>query len=162
MRDISAGRDIVGCTFTEYVGDNISQEILQQGAEELAVAERNSRRVVAYQRKERSKRAAILGTCALFAFGVAALLGYFWLLRGGAIGIPELIHDASNIAMGALVSTLVAIVAGLLTASLAVGQKDPNNTEKINLERLKMVHIRWEELKGLGFPKAEIKKLRKK
>ncbi|MFK4788493.1 hypothetical protein [Microbacterium sp. ZW T5_56] len=162
MRDISAGGDIVNSTITEIVGNNPSVEILQQPAQELAEAERGSRRIVRFERRRRARRAAIFGGVALAAFGAAGVLGYFWLFQGGELSFNDLVHDGSNIAIAALISTLVAAIAGVVTTALSIRQKTPRAAETLNVERLATITLRWDELRALGLSKAEIKALRKR
>ncbi len=146
----------------EIVGNNPSVEILQQPAEELAAAEKLSRKVVRGGRKKRATLAAIFSVIALVAFAAACLLGYFWLLQDGKIGISDIIRDSSNITVGALVSTLVSAAVSFVTGAFAYQQKDPSNAEAINSQRLRTIATRWDELKFLGFPKSEMRQLRKR
>lgn len=162
MRDISAGGDIVNTTITEVVGNNPSVEILQQPAEELAKAEKLSRRIVSSGRKKRSIRGAIYAGVAIVALAAAGILGYFWLFQGGTIAPADIIRDGSNVALGAIISTIVSALIGTIFGVAAFWQKDPTSAEQINTERLKTIGTRWEELRLLGLPKAEIKRLRKR
>lgn len=162
MRDVSAGRDIVNSTIMEIVGNHPNIEILQQPAEELAAAEKLSRRVIREGRKKRSLLAAVFLFIALVALAATCLFGYYWLLQGGKIEIADVIRDISNIGIGALVSTLVSASVGIATAIVAYWQKDPTNAETLNPQRLKKIATRWDELRLLGFPKSEMKKLRKR
>lgn len=162
MRDVSAGRDIVNSTIMEVVGNNPTVEILQQPAEELAAAEKLSHRVVREGRKKRSLVAAILSLIALVALAAACLLGYYWLLQGGKIEIADVIRDTSNIGIDALVSTLVSATVGVATAIVAYWQKEPTEAETLNSQRLRTIATRWDELRLLGFPRSEIKNLRKR
>jgi hypothetical protein len=162
MRDISAGGDIVNSTITEIVGHNPSVEILQQPAQELAEAERGSRLIVRHERVRRARRAVIFGVIALAAFGMAGVLGYFWLFRGGELSFNDLVRDGSNIAIAALVSTLVAALAGAVTAGLSLRQRIPRGAETLNVERLQTISLRWDELRALGLPKADMKALRRR
>lgn len=162
MRDISAGRDIVDCNITEIVGSRPSNEILQQSAEELAEAEHNSRRIVSHLRKSRSLRATIFMLVALAAFGVTGVLGYYWLFQQGELELSDMIQDGSNIAVGALVSSIVALLLGVAMSGLAYGQRIPSEAENLNKSRLRTIGMRWEELKGLGLPKKEMKELRRR
>lgn len=162
MRDVSAGRDIVNSTIMEIVGTNPTVEILQQPAEELADAEKLSRLVVSAGRKKRAKLAAIFSAVALVGLVVAGLLGYFWLLDGGKISVQDVIRDGSNVALGAVVSTAISAIVGLASGAMAFWQKDPTDAEKINNARLRTISTRWEELRLLGFPKSEIRQLRKR
>ena len=155
MRDISAGRDIVDCNITEIVGSQPSNEILQQSAEELAEAEHNSRRIVSHLRKSRSLRATIFMLVALAAFGVTGVLGYYWLFQQGELELSDMIQDGSNIAVGAL-------LLGVAMSGLAYGQRIPSEAENLNKSRLRTIGMRWEELKGLGLPKKEMKELRRR
>lgn len=162
MRDISAGRDIVNSTITEIVGANPTLEILQQPAEELATAEKLSRKAIRNGRKRRAVRAVTFGVIALVAFFAAGIFGYFWLLDEGKISVGDVIRDVSNVAIGAIASTVVSVVVGLLTGAVAVAQKDQSDAEKINSARLRTISTRWDELKLLGFPKSDIREIRKR
>lgn len=162
MRDISAGRDIVNSSITEIVGSNPTVEILQQPAEQLAEDEKLSRKVMRGGRKKRAILAFILSAIALVALAAASLLGYFWLLEGGEMGISDIIRDSSNIAMGALISTLASAVVGIAAGIVSYWQKDPTNAEVLNSKRLRQIATRWDELKHLGLPKSEMRRLRKR
>ncbi|WEK59879.1 MAG: hypothetical protein P0Y60_11005 [Candidatus Microbacterium colombiense] len=162
MRDVSAGRDIVNSTIMEIVGTHPTVEILQQPAEELADAEKLSRLVVSAGRKKRAKLAAAFSAVALVGLVVAGLLGYFWLLDGGKIGFQDIIRDGSNVALSAVVSTTVSALVGIVSGAMAFWQKDPTDAEKINGARLRTISTRWEELRLLGFPKSEMRQLRKR
>lgn len=162
MRDVSAGRDIVNSPIIEIVGSNPSLEILQQPAEELAAAEKVSRRAVFAGRKRRAKRAAIFSAVALVGLVAAGLLGYFWLLDGGKIGVQDIIRDSSNVVLAAVVSTAVSALVAIVFGAMAFWQKDPTDAEKLNSGRLRNISTRWDELSLLGFPKSEMRQLRKR
>ncbi len=162
MRDVSAGRDIVNSTIMEIVGTNPTVEILQQSAEEVAEAEKLSRLVVSAGRKKRAKTAAISSAIALAGLLVAGLLGYFWLLDGGKLSVQDIIRDGSNVALGAIVSTAVSALVGVASGIVAFWQKDPTDAEKLNSERLRTISTRWQELLLLGFPKSDMRQLRKR
>lgn len=162
MRDISAGRDIINSTITEVVGARPTMEILQQPAEDLAAAEKLSRTIVRSGRRRRAVRAALASVVALASIAVAGLLGYFWLLRRGEIAVPDLVRDSSNIAISALVSVVVSALVGVTAAGYAYEQRNPTEAEAINLARLKTIATRWNELKFMGFPKSEMRTLRKR
>jgi cytochrome c biogenesis protein ResB len=162
MRDVSAGRDIVNSTIMEIVGTNPTIEILQQPAEKLAEAEKLSRRVVSAGRKKRAKLGAIFSAVALVGLVVAGLLGYFWLLQGGKISVQDIIRDSSNVVLAAVVSTAISALVGLAFGIVAFRQKDPTDAERINSQRLRAISTRWEELRLLGFPKSDMRELRKR
>jgi hypothetical protein len=146
----------------EIVGTHPTIEILQQPAEELAAAERLSKQIVRAARKKRAVRASVSSGAALLAFAMAGILGYFWLLQGGEIRIADVIRDSSNIAIGALVSTVVALAGGVVGSAYAYRQKDPTDAEAINCQRLRTIATRWEELDLLGLPKTEKRELRRR
>lgn len=162
MRDISAGRDIIDSNFIEILGNNPSIEIMQQPAKELAEAEKYSRTVVRGARKSRAIKSLISIVIAIAALVVAVTIGYTWLLQGGEIGVADLVRDGSNVALGALLSVVFSLLIGCLGGAYAYSQKDPTQAERINFQRLQNISTRWDELKYLGFPKSEIRKLRRR
>ncbi|MGH3653674.1 hypothetical protein [Glutamicibacter sp.] len=166
MRDFFAGRDIVGCTFTEIAGNDYSNEILEQGAEELAKAEFDSRQIVRDQRIQRMSRAVLFGALALLFAVITVVLGYFWLFEKGEVSISDIVEDFSRGISGALIAALVTPFVSLLVAvisgSKAYDQKDPTTAEALNLSRMDQISTRWMELKSLGLPAKLIKELRRK
>ncbi|MFV0432429.1 MAG: hypothetical protein ACK5LO_00375 [Leucobacter sp.] len=92
----------------------------------------------------------------------AGLLGYFWLLDGGKIGVQDIIRDGSNVVLAAVVSTAVSALVAIVFGAMAFWQKDPTDAEKLNSVRLRNISTRWDELSLLGFPKSEMRQLRKR
>lgn len=160
MRDINAGRDIINSNIIEYVGANPSREILQHTAEELAEAEKRSKRIVKSERRDRTRVGVIFASLTLACLSGIALLGYYWLLDSGKLTLSDLAHDVSNDIIAAYVCIVATALVGVACAVKAESQLKPTRAERLNKERLGMVDIRWRELKGLGLDKKEIKRYR--
>lgn len=161
MRDINA-RDIINSPITEVIGVHPSREILEQSGEKLAEAENNSRTIVRYGKRKRVRRAFICGLVALLFLTLAIVMGYFWLFKGGKVGVSDLVKTTLDGAVGALISTAVCAVIGLVSGGVAYGCRRPSDAEKLNSGRLDLIAVRWDELEALGISKAERRSLRRR
>jgi hypothetical protein len=152
---------MIDCTITEIYGNSPSQEILQQGAEALASAERDSRKIVYHQRNKRAKRAVAFGSLTIILLLCAAAIGYFWLLSRGTISVSDIVQDMSGYIIAGLIAFAFAILGSVFTGSIALKQRFPTEAQTINEQRLQVSKARWDEIEALGLSRKEIKRLRK-